>query len=147
MPNVYLTHYLLYVDRQEYLFDMYLNTPLKGSNDTPLHIAAKYGSLDVVALLVQFSSCDTKRLNKDGLTPSDVVGSRMKSKDTELEKKILQLLSDNLYIPVYRVCDNSQPAYIGEIWSPRRPSSMLTSGKLYTIQCQINVHSNTGIFY
>ena len=113
---------------------MYLNTPLKGSNDTPLHIAAKYGSLDVVALLVQFSSCDTKRLNKDGLPPADVTGSRMTNRDTEVEKKILQLLSDNLYIPVYRVCDHSQPAYIGEIWSPRRPSSMLSSGKLDTAQ-------------
>ena len=116
------------------MFDMYLNTPLKGSNDTPLHIAAKYGSLDVVALLVQFSSCDTKRLNKDGLPPADVTGSRMTNRDAEVEKKILQLLSDNLYIPVYRVCDHSQPAYIGEIWSPRRPSLMLSSGKLNTVQ-------------
>ena len=117
---------------------MYLNTPLKGSNDTPLHIAAKYGSLDVVALLVQFSSCDTKRLNKDGLSPADVTCSRMSNKDTEVEKKILQLLSDNLYIPVYRVCDHSQPAYVGEIWSPRRPSSMLSSGKLYNLQDRLN---------
>ena len=107
---------------------MYLNTPLKGSNDTPLHIATKYGALDVVALLVQFSSCDTKRLNKDGLTPAEIAGSRMAKKDTEVIKKILQLLSDNVYIPVYRVCDHSQPAYIGELWSPRRPTSMLSSG-------------------
>ena len=107
---------------------MYLNTPLKGSNDTPLHIAAKYGAIDVVALLVQYSSCDTKRLNKDEQTPSDIAGSRMANKDTEVERKIRQLLSDNLYIPIYRVCDHSQPAFVGEIWSPRRPSSMLSTG-------------------
>ena len=107
---------------------MYLNTPLKGSNDTPLHIASKFGALDVVALLVQFSSCDTKRLNKDGLSPADVTCSRMSNKDTEVEKKILQLLSDNLYIPVYRVCDNSLPAYVGELWSPRKYSSILSPG-------------------
>ena len=110
---------------------MYLNTPNKGHHDTPLHAAAKCGALDVVALLVQFSSCDTKRLNKMGLTPAQEAGSRMSQegpKDTEVVKKIRQLLSDNLYIPVYRVCDNSQPAYIGDLWSPRRPSSMLSSG-------------------
>ena len=115
---------------------MYLNTPNKGHHDTALHAAAKIGALDVVALLVQFSSCDTKRHNKEGLTPAEVAGSRMSQKgpkDTEVVKKILQLLSDNLYIPVYRVCDNSQPAYIGELWSPRRPSSMLSSGWYITI--------------
>ena len=104
---------------------MYLNTPLKGSNDTPLHIASKFGALDVVALLVQFSSCDTKRLNRENQTPADLVGSRMSNTDTEVVKKILQLLSDNHYIPIYRVCDHSQPAFIGELWSPRRPKSML----------------------
>ena len=124
LPNLNLS-----LSRQTYLFDMYLNTPLKGTNDTPLHIAAKFGAIDVVALLVQHSSCDTKRLNKDGLTPSEIVGSRMLNRDSEIEKKICQLLSDNLYIPIYRVCDHSQPAFVGEIWSPRRPSSLLSSGK------------------
>ena len=110
---------------------MYLNTPNKGHHDTPLHSAAKFGALDVVALLVQYSSCDTKRQNKAGLTPEEVVGSRMSHegpKDTEVVKKILQLLSDNLYIPVYRVCDNSLPAYVGELWSPGKYSSILSPG-------------------
>ena len=119
---------------------MYLNTPLKGSNDTPLHIASKFGALDVVALLVQFSSCDTKRLNKENQTPADLVGSRMSNTDTEVVKKILQLLSDNHYIPIYRVCDNSQPAFIGELWSPRRPKSMLL-GKQENTFCKYLVRN------
>ena len=110
---------------------MYLNMPNKGHNDTPLHQAAKIGALDVVALLVQFSSCDTKRLNRDDLTPAEIAGSRMNggAKDTEVIKRIRKLLSDNFYIPIYRVCDSSQPAYIGDPCSPRRPSTIDYSGQ------------------
>jgi len=55
---------------------MYLNTPKKGDFDTPLHQASKYGHLEVVKLLSEFSSCDTKRKNKEGLTPSEVACTR-----------------------------------------------------------------------
>ena len=38
--------------------------------------AAKFGHLEVVRLLSEFSSCDTKRSNKEGLTPAEVACSR-----------------------------------------------------------------------
>ena len=40
------------VRRQEHIFDLYLNSQVKGSFDTPLHQAAKIGAIDVVAALV-----------------------------------------------------------------------------------------------
>ena len=50
--------------RQEYLLDLYLNMPKKGDFDTPLHQASKWGHWQVVQLLVEYSSCDTKRKNR-----------------------------------------------------------------------------------
>ena len=96
--------------RQEYLLDLYLNMPKKGDFDTPLHQASKWGHWQVVQLLVEFSSCDTKRKNKDQLWPEQVVCSRAASPvDADVKKKILDLLADRVYIPVYRVEDSSMP--------------------------------------
>jgi hypothetical protein len=38
--------------------------------------ASKYGHFEVVKLLSEFSSCDTNRKNKEGLTPAEVACSR-----------------------------------------------------------------------
>jgi hypothetical protein len=38
--------------------------------------ASKLGHLEIVQLLSGFSSCDTKRKNKDGLTPAEVACER-----------------------------------------------------------------------
>lgn len=108
------------VRRQEYLFDLYLNSHLKGGFDTPLHVASKYGFVDVVALLVQYSSCDTVAKNKHDQTPADIAGSRMRAADDTLAvEQIKKLLTNHVYIPVFRVDDFSHPAFVGEPWSPR----------------------------
>ena len=65
------------VRRQEHIFDLYLNSQLKGNYNTPLHQAAKIGAIDVVAALVQFSSCDTKIKNKFGMTPAEYAGEHL----------------------------------------------------------------------
>lgn len=54
-----------------------MNMPKKGDNDTPLHIASKMGYLDVIRLLVSFSSCDPNCKNKEGLTPAQVACARL----------------------------------------------------------------------
>ena len=100
--------------RQEYLLDLYLNMPKKGDFDTPLHQASKWGHWQVVEILVQYSSCDVNRKNRDNLTPAEVVCSRTGNVDADIKRKILDLLADKVYIPIYRITDNSLPSWVGE---------------------------------
>ena len=104
--------------RQEYLLDLYLNMPKKGDFDTPLHQAAKWGHWQVVEFLVLYSSCDTRRKNGEEKTPAEVACSRMGHPDADVKKKILDLLADRVYIPVYRAEDQSIPGFIGAPISP-----------------------------
>jgi len=38
--------------------------------------------------------------------------------DIDVKRRIIDTLSDHVYIPVFRTMDLSTPAYIGEPWSP-----------------------------
>lgn len=61
-----------YVDRAYILRDLYLNTPDKGLNETPLHFATKFGLKDVVKTLISYPQCNKCPLNKYQQTPADV---------------------------------------------------------------------------
>ena len=100
--------------RMEHLLDLFLNMPNKGHFDTPLHHAAKFGHLDIVRLLVGFSSCNTRALNKAGSTPADVVCTRMGDYDVDVKKEIRKALEGQVYIPVIRDCDLLTPGHLGE---------------------------------
>jgi hypothetical protein len=62
--------------------------------------AAKFGCLDIVKLLVGFSSCNTKALNKAGHTPAEIACSRMGDYDVDVKKGIEKALEGMVYIPV-----------------------------------------------
>lgn len=58
--------------RSAYLLDLYLNTPDKGLNETPVHFASKHGSVECVRILTSYAACDKRRNNKFAEKPVDV---------------------------------------------------------------------------
>lgn len=61
-----------YLDPVQIMLDLYLNTPDKGLNETPLHFAVKFGFKDVVRVLVSYSQCQKDLRNKYEQLPIDV---------------------------------------------------------------------------
>lgn len=121
----------LYVDdkspeeRAKILLDLYLNTPDKGSHETPLHFAVKFGAIKCVEVLVSFSQCDRNLRNKHGKLPSQIICDRYDGPDARnLSDKISALLQYNYYVPVLRSEDNCAPPLIGQPFSPCSPPKL-----------------------
>ncbi|XP_061932275.1 ankyrin repeat and LEM domain-containing protein 2 isoform X1 [Apis cerana] len=115
-----------YVDRAQIILDLYLNTPDKGLNETPLHFAVKFGLKNVVRVLVSYPCCIKTLPNKYKQLPIDIICSRTCQEDEELKKEIRLLLEDQYYVPVLRSDDNSLQPMIGEPFSPTSPLSLNT---------------------
>ncbi|XP_072376175.1 ankyrin repeat and LEM domain-containing protein 2 homolog [Diabrotica undecimpunctata] len=109
-------------DRAAVLLDLYLNTPNKGLNETPLHFASKHGALDVVEILVSYPQCDKTLKNKYNRTPEQVICERAEGDNLSATKRAIELLlHDSYYVPVLRAEDNSMPPVVGEPFSPSSP--------------------------
>lgn len=54
------------------LLDLYLNTPDKTLQETPLHFASKHAATGVVEVLISYPECQKDRPNKYNQTPLDV---------------------------------------------------------------------------
>lgn len=108
-------------ERSAILVDLYLNTPDKGMHETPLHFAAKFGAIQVVATLVSYPQCDREPKNKFGQRPIDIVCDRCPTASEQLKSDIAALLQNDYYVPVLRADDNSLPPVIGTPYSPKDP--------------------------
>ncbi|CAH1985203.1 unnamed protein product [Acanthoscelides obtectus] len=109
-------------DRTAVLLDLYLNTPNKGLNETPLHFAAKHGAAEVVELLVSYPQCDKSTRNKFHKSAAEIICERADGNNIQAVKnKIQLLLQDSYYVPVLRAEDNSLPPTVGEPFSPTTP--------------------------
>ncbi|KAF7397844.1 hypothetical protein HZH68_009066 [Vespula germanica] len=110
-----------YVDRADVMLDLYLNTPDKGLNETPLHFAVKFGFRDVVKVFVSYSQCIKTLTNKFGQAPIDMICKRKCQGNELLIKEIHMLLEEQYYVPVLRADDKTMQPTIGEPFSPTSP--------------------------
>ncbi|XP_033201432.1 ankyrin repeat and LEM domain-containing protein 2 [Bombus vancouverensis nearcticus] len=115
-----------YVDRAQIMLDLYLNTPDKGLNETPLHFAVKFGLKNVVRILVSYPCCIKTLPNKYKQLPIDIICTRTCQEDEGLKKEIRLLLEDQYYVPVLRSDDNTLQPVIGEPFSPTNLLSLNT---------------------
>ncbi|XP_042883967.1 uncharacterized protein LOC122260656 isoform X2 [Penaeus japonicus] len=123
--------------RSTFLLDLYLNTPDKGLNETPLHFASKHGSLECVRVLTSYPACNKGRRNKFGQTPSDIICSRVNNSTSKVREDIQCLLGEQFYIPLFRDDDHCLLPEIGRPWSPNldSPTSPLTQDQLLLSSC------------
>ncbi|CAH1736145.1 unnamed protein product [Aphis gossypii] len=105
-----------YLSRSEIITDLYLNTPDKAANDTPLHIASKFGHVGVVRELVSYDKCILTSLNKYDQTPKDVICSR---NNKETYNDILNLLENGYFVPMWKSDDDCVQPTIGKPFSPK----------------------------
>ncbi|KAI4489487.1 hypothetical protein M0802_011099 [Mischocyttarus mexicanus] len=110
-----------YVDRADIMLDLYLNTPDKGLNETPLHFAVKFGFQPVVKILVSYSQCIKTLTNKFNQAPANIICSRKGQDNESLKKEIHRLLEEQYFVPVLRADDKTMQPTIGEPFSPTSP--------------------------
>ncbi|XP_071087020.1 ankyrin repeat and LEM domain-containing protein 2-like [Haliotis cracherodii] len=113
--------------RIDFLVDLYLNTPEKGSGESPLHFASKYGFPDVIEVILGYPGLDRQLRNKYGETPEEVVCSRCQNSTPELKNRIMELLKGLCYVPLLRSEDNTTVPVIGQPWSPDHSSDLTRS--------------------
>ncbi|XP_052860614.1 ankyrin repeat and LEM domain-containing protein 2 homolog [Anopheles cruzii] len=109
------------------LLDMYLNMPDKSRNETPLHFAAKHGSVGVVKELMAYLQCKVSH-NADGMLPRDIICSRAKAVNNtpEIRQAIHELLEERFFVPVLRSDDESVPPIVGEPFTTANPPKLET---------------------
>ena len=102
--------------RIENVLMSYLNIPNKLANETPLHLASKFGREEVIELLVSEPLADLNRVNANGDTPLQVLGARADPKlSPEKRRRLEQVLSRGLfYIPVFTSDDPCGPTKLGK---------------------------------
>lgn len=108
-------------ERCSVLLDLYLNTPDKGLNETPLHFATKFGAAKVVQILVAYPQCDKNAKNKFSQIPKDIICDRLTSADASLREEIASYLEEQFYVPVLRSEDSSIQPIVGQPFSHSSP--------------------------
>ncbi|CAF0709539.1 unnamed protein product [Brachionus calyciflorus] len=107
--------------RSNHLLDLYLNTPEKGLNETPLHFAAKFGSYEVARLLMSCDICCKNAKNKFGKTPNEMICTKATNETSRSKAEAINNLFEQcFYVPLFR--DDDKGDVIIE-----KPSAKLTA--------------------
>ncbi|CAI4232016.1 unnamed protein product [Auanema sp. JU1783] len=88
--------------RKQNILNAYLNTPDKGSCDTPLHMAAKFGHPEVIKVLLSQPLLDKTLRNKEDKLASDVICDRYNGEDKTTKKQEIALLLNGWFVALYR---------------------------------------------
>ena len=81
---------------------------MQGGGDTPLHLAAKWGHLEMVRLVLSYTQTSTEMTNKFGEVAAAVVCSRARERDADTEREMREILAGQVVIPVYREDESSK---------------------------------------
>ncbi|KAM3725798.1 Ankyrin repeat and LEM domain-containing protein [Dirofilaria immitis] len=92
--------------RSRILLDCYLNMPDKGSHDTPLHFASKFGHYHLVELFLSYNICQKNAINKMGFTPAQICCTRYVGRDKEDLHAAIMPLFLSFFVALYRPTDN-----------------------------------------
>lgn len=92
--------------RSRLLLDCYLNMPDKGSHDTPLHFASKFGHYNLVELFLSYSICQKNPTNKMGFTPAQICCTRYVGCDKKNLCAVMISLFLCFFVALYRPTDN-----------------------------------------
>ncbi|KAG4077850.1 hypothetical protein HA402_013784 [Bradysia odoriphaga] len=124
------------------LLDLYLNMPEKGRNETPLHLAVKFGCVEAVEVLTSYAQC-SYTANSDGKYPKDTFRKRWKT-PPRLGRPISPSRS-----PIASTPDRKNPLiFPRKLFSFNEPSSNTTSSVNNnfavpdTADSHNNIHSN-----
>ncbi|VDL62995.1 unnamed protein product [Nippostrongylus brasiliensis] len=92
--------------RADNILASYLNTPDKGNWETPLHLAAKFGHVDVVKALIRQPLMEKNLPNKGGETAMELACSRYTGEDKRKRKEEMECLLGGFFVAIYRSADN-----------------------------------------
>ncbi|GMS95745.1 hypothetical protein PENTCL1PPCAC_17920, partial [Pristionchus entomophagus] len=91
--------------RKENILISYLNTPDKGNGDTPLHLASKWGHVEVARIIASYRQTIRNLKNKNNEIPFDVVCSRYNGENKERVTRQLKTILHSFYVAIYRCSD------------------------------------------
>uniref|UniRef100_A0A0N4U578 ANK_REP_REGION domain-containing protein n=1 Tax=Dracunculus medinensis TaxID=318479 RepID=A0A0N4U578_DRAME len=106
LQNLYGTNEADVKMRSDFLLDAYLNTPDRGANETPLHVASKFGHINIVKFLLGFEKCDKNLKNRNGEKAIDICCARYDGEKKETITDGIKQLFFDLYVSLYRAVDD-----------------------------------------
>ncbi|MEN2497268.1 MAG: Ankyrin repeat and LEM, variant 2 [Marteilia pararefringens] len=80
-----------------------------GMHDTPLHIACKNASIEIVKLFVSYPQIQINKHNKLGLTPSQTIGTNLESISKLLDLEVRNALEGQVVITLLQKGECEQP--------------------------------------